>query len=85
LPYVRNGQIRAYAITASARLAAAPDIPAVDEAGAFAAGHPADVVIINAQSPEQAIAEIAQPVAAFKNGRQTVRWDLPRLVRQRQL
>jgi tripartite-type tricarboxylate transporter receptor subunit TctC len=33
LPYVRNGQIKAYAITASARLAAAPDIPAIDEAG----------------------------------------------------
>jgi cytosine/creatinine deaminase len=47
----------------------------------FAVGHPADVVIINAQSPAQAISEIAQPVAAFKNGRQTVRWDLPRLVR----
>jgi cytosine deaminase len=47
----------------------------------FAAGNPADVVIINARSPEQAISEIAQPVAAFKNGRQTVRWDLPKLVR----
>jgi cytosine deaminase len=47
----------------------------------FAVGHPADVVIINAQSPEQAISEIAQPVAVFKNGRQTVRWDLPRLAR----
>src|SRR5215470_5879149 len=34
LPYVRNGQIKAYSITANARLAAAPDIPAVDEAGA---------------------------------------------------
>src|SRR5260370_7224616 len=34
LPYVRNGQLKAYAITANARLAAAPDIPAVDEAGA---------------------------------------------------
>jgi tripartite-type tricarboxylate transporter receptor subunit TctC len=34
LPYVRNGQIKAYAITAKARLAAAPDIPTVDEAGA---------------------------------------------------
>src|SRR6202030_4828670 len=33
LPYVRNGQIKAYAITADARLAAAPDIPTVDEAG----------------------------------------------------
>jgi cytosine deaminase len=44
-------------------------------------GNPADVVIVNAQSPEQAIAEIAQPVAVFKNGRQTVRWDLPNLLR----
>jgi tripartite-type tricarboxylate transporter receptor subunit TctC len=34
LPYVRNGQIKAYAVTANARLAAAPDIPTVDEAGA---------------------------------------------------
>jgi tripartite-type tricarboxylate transporter receptor subunit TctC len=34
LSYVRNGQIKAYAVTASARLAAAPDIPTVDEAGA---------------------------------------------------
>jgi tripartite-type tricarboxylate transporter receptor subunit TctC len=34
LPYVRNGQIKAYAISANARLPAAPDIPTVDEAGA---------------------------------------------------
>ena len=34
LPYVRNGQVRAYAITGKSRLAAAPDIPTVDEAGA---------------------------------------------------
>jgi tripartite-type tricarboxylate transporter receptor subunit TctC len=34
LPYVRNGQIKAYAVTANARLTAAPDIPTVDEAGA---------------------------------------------------
>ena len=34
LPYVRNGQVRAYAVTSNARLAAAPDIPTVDEAGA---------------------------------------------------
>ena len=47
----------------------------------FGLGHPADIVIINAQSPEQAISEIAQPVAVFKNGRQTVRWDLPQLLR----
>jgi tripartite-type tricarboxylate transporter receptor subunit TctC len=34
LPYVRNGQVRAYAVTSRNRLAAAPDIPSVDEAGA---------------------------------------------------
>jgi len=34
LPYVRNGQVKAYAVTAKNRLAAAPDIPSVDEAGA---------------------------------------------------
>jgi tripartite-type tricarboxylate transporter receptor subunit TctC len=33
LPQVRAGRIRAYAVTAPARLAAAPDIPTVDEAG----------------------------------------------------
>jgi len=33
LPQVRAGTIKAYAVTASTRLAAAPDIPTVDEAG----------------------------------------------------
>jgi tripartite-type tricarboxylate transporter receptor subunit TctC len=33
LPQVRSGQIKAYAVTAKTRLAAAPDIPTVDEAG----------------------------------------------------
>jgi tripartite-type tricarboxylate transporter receptor subunit TctC len=33
LPLVRAGRIRAYAVTARSRLAAAPDIPTVDEAG----------------------------------------------------
>jgi tripartite-type tricarboxylate transporter receptor subunit TctC len=33
LPHVRAGAIRAYAVTAKSRLAAAPDIPTVDEAG----------------------------------------------------
>jgi len=47
----------------------------------FAVGNPADVVVLNAQTPEQAVAEIAQPVAAFKNGRQTMRWTLPELMR----
>jgi cytosine deaminase len=44
-------------------------------------GRPADIVILDAQSPEQAIAEIARPVAAFKRGRQTVRWSAPELLR----
>ena len=33
LPQVRNGSIRAYAVTAMQRLASAPEIPTVDEAG----------------------------------------------------
>ena len=47
----------------------------------FAVGNPADVVIINARTPEQAVAEIAQPLAAFKHGRQTMAWSLPQLLR----
>ena len=47
----------------------------------FAVGNPADVVIINAHTPEQAVAEISQPVAAFKNGRQIMTWNLPELLR----
>jgi cytosine deaminase len=47
----------------------------------LAVGRPGDVVIINARSPEQAIAEISQPLAAFKRGRQTVAWQLPELMR----
>jgi len=33
LPHVRNGAVKAYAVTASRRLATLPDIPTVDEAG----------------------------------------------------
>ncbi|HUF21966.1 MAG TPA: tripartite tricarboxylate transporter substrate-binding protein [Burkholderiales bacterium] len=33
LPLVRSGRLRAYAVTSDARLAAAPEIPTVDEAG----------------------------------------------------
>jgi tripartite-type tricarboxylate transporter receptor subunit TctC len=33
LPHVRSGRIKAFAVTAPKRLAAAPDIPTVDEAG----------------------------------------------------
>jgi len=33
LPHVNSGRIRAYAVTAKSRLAIAPDIPTVDEAG----------------------------------------------------
>jgi cytosine deaminase len=47
----------------------------------LAVGHPADVVVINARTPEQAVAEIAQPVAAFKRGRRTVVWNPPELLR----
>jgi len=33
LPYLQGGKIRAYAVTAATRLASAPEIPTVDEAG----------------------------------------------------
>jgi cytosine/creatinine deaminase len=47
----------------------------------IAVGHPADVAIIDARTPEQAIAEIAQPLAVFKNGRRTVTRHRPELHR----
>jgi cytosine deaminase len=47
----------------------------------FAVGNPADVVIVGAQAPEQAIAEISQPLAVFKHGRRTVVWHPPELLR----
>ena len=34
LPYIRQGQVRAFAVADSKRLASAPEIPSVDEAGA---------------------------------------------------
>jgi cytosine deaminase len=46
----------------------------------FAIGGPADIVVFGALTPEHAVAEIAQPLAAFKNGRQTVEWKLPTLM-----
>jgi len=58
----------------SARLLNLPDY-------GFAVGNPADVVVIGAQAPEQAIAEISQPLAVFKNGRRTVVWHPPELLR----
>jgi tripartite-type tricarboxylate transporter receptor subunit TctC len=33
IPQLRNGRIKGYAVTAKARLASAPDVPTVDEAG----------------------------------------------------
>jgi cytosine deaminase len=38
----------------------------------IAVGNPADVVVVDAQSPKQAIAEIRQLLAVFKRGRRTV-------------
>ena len=47
----------------------------------FVVGNPADVVVIGAQEPEQVIAEISQPLAVFKNGKRTVVWHPPELLR----
>lgn len=47
----------------------------------IAVGHPADVVVIDSVSPDRAIAEVCQPVAAFKRGRQTMSWEPAILLR----
>jgi cytosine deaminase len=47
----------------------------------LAVGNPADVVLFDAETPEQAIAEIRNPVAAFKRGRQTMLRRPPQLIR----
>jgi len=45
----------------------------------IAVGNPADFVVIDAETPEQAVAELREPVAAFKRGRRTVTRHLPEL------
>jgi cytosine/creatinine deaminase len=47
----------------------------------LAVGNPGDIVVIDAISPEQAIAEIRQPLAVYKRGRRTVVRHPPELVR----
>jgi cytosine/creatinine deaminase len=47
----------------------------------LAVGKPADVVVFDVQTPEQAIAEIRNPLAAFKRGRQTMARRPPELLR----
>jgi cytosine deaminase len=47
----------------------------------LAVGNPADIVLIDAMTPEQAIAEIRPPLAVYKRGRRTVIRHPPELVR----
>ena len=47
----------------------------------IAVGDPADIAVLDAGSPEQAVAEIRQPVAVFKRGRRTVKRQPAELVR----
>jgi cytosine deaminase len=47
----------------------------------IAVGNPADIVVIDAHSPEQAIAEIRPPLAVYKRGRRTVFRPPPQLFR----
>jgi tripartite-type tricarboxylate transporter receptor subunit TctC len=77
MPQVKAGTIRAYAVTAKTRLASAPDIPTVDEAGLAGFyvsvwyglwaphGTPADVIVrLNAA----AMAAMADPVVRERMG-----------------
>jgi cytosine deaminase len=47
----------------------------------LAVGNPADLVVIDAETPEQAIAEIRPPLAVWKRGRRTVIRHPPELIR----
>lgn len=47
----------------------------------LAVGNPADIVVIDAATPEQAVAEIRQPLAVYKSGRRTVVRHPPELLR----
>jgi cytosine deaminase len=47
----------------------------------LAVGNPADIVIFDVATPERAIAEIRNPLAAFKRGRQTMLRRPPELLR----
>jgi cytosine/creatinine deaminase len=47
----------------------------------LAVGNPADIVVIDATTPDQAIAEISQPLVVYKRGRRTVLRHPPELVR----
>ena len=49
----------------------------------LAVGNPADIVVIDSTTPEQAIAEIRSPLAVYKRGRRTVVRHPPELVRPR--
>jgi tripartite-type tricarboxylate transporter receptor subunit TctC len=71
LPYIRQGQLRAFAVADSKRLASAPDIPTVDEAGApgvyviswfglwMPKGTPKDVIAKFSAAAQEALADPA--------------------------
>jgi cytosine deaminase len=43
-------------------------------------GNPADVLVLDADGPVQAVRELRQPLMAFKAGRQTMQWSRPELL-----
>jgi len=47
----------------------------------LAVGNPADIVVIDAESPEEAIARIRPPLAVWKRGRRTVLRHPPQILR----
>jgi len=47
----------------------------------IAVGNPADMVIVDAETPAQAVTELREPLAVFKDGRQTVRRARTELLR----
>ena len=51
----------------------------------LAVGNPADIVVIDAETPQQAVAEVRQPLAVYRRGRRTVIRHPPELVRPTKL
>jgi tripartite-type tricarboxylate transporter receptor subunit TctC len=84
LPYIRQGQLRGYAVCDSKRLASAPDIPTVDEAGApgvyviawygmwMPKGTPKDVIAKFSAAAQEALAD-----PAVKERLATLGQDIP--------
>jgi len=73
----RNEQLRECFLMLTERSARLLNLPDYG----IAVGNPADIVVIDAETPEQAIAQIRPPLVVYKRGRRTVLRQPPELFR----